>query len=532
MSAAIRMTGIDAANTPPDEFAHRLRDAGVTEHHENGRHILRCDRWRLTLDGYSLTVEVIDRRIYHAFSSGILSDTQSASKGGLAPVSPVRPTGIRIWEGVNPVKNRWYLFHARAIRWVDGRRARLQIAVDIDRIKALESERQEIAEQLRHTRKLEAVNTMAGGVAHNFNNLLMVVLGNLELMRMDAREGSSLCRKIDAAEKSAQRAADLSTLMLTYVGQTQINPQTFDLNIILSEMVDVLKTSVAEKATLMLAPVDSAAWIHADASKVCQVITNLVTNAVEASGDQPLEVHLSVGSQHCDNAQLFRLAPRERLAEGRYVWLRVSDNGQGMDQETLEKVFDPFFTTKFTGRGLGMAAVMGIMRAHRGGVRIDSRPDAGTAVTVYFPARKQAAPALSPARGTSAPAHRQSRGTALLVDDEPLILELGKQMLVILGFDVLTAVDGFEALTVFEANRDRIRMVVLDINMPRMGGRETLERLHGIDASLPVLVTSGFIETQAREKLEGLQVDGYIKKPFRLDQLQEKIDAIFSSSAK
>ncbi len=439
------------------------------------------------------------------------------------------PTGIHTWEDLNPVQNRWYLNHDRAIRWVDGRLVRLQISMDISRIKALEAEREEIAERLRHTRKLEAVSTMAGGVAHNFNNLLMVVLGNLELMRMDAPEDSRLNRKIAAAEKSALRAADLSTLMLTYVGQTQLSPQSVDLNATLSEMVDVLKTTVAEKATLTLVPAETAVWIHADASKVCQVITNLVTNAVEASGDLPLEIHLSVGSQRCDADLLSRLESGESLPEGRYVWLRVSDNGRGMDRETLEKVFDPFFTTKFTGRGLGMAAVMGIIRAHRGGIRIDSRPDAGTAVTVYFPERTQTAAAVS---APPAPAAPRSRGTALLVDDEPLVLELGKQMLVILGFDVLTATDGLDALTVFEANRDRIRLAVLDVNMPRMGGRETMERLRGMDALLPVLVASGFTESQAREKMGAARADGFIKKPFRVDQLQEKIDAILSSAVK
>ena len=441
-----------------------------------------------------------------------------------------QPTGVYTWEGLNPVQKRWYLNHDRAIHWVDGRLVRLQISMDISRIKALEAERQEIAERLRHTRKLEAVSTLAGGVAHNFNNLLMVILGNLELMRTHASADSGLSRKIDAAEKAAQRAADLSTLMLTYVGQTKISPQNVDLGTTVAEMADVLKTSVAEQATLTVDLSDSPSFIRADAAKVCQVITNLVTNAAEASGDQPLEIQLSVGSQHCDTVLLSRLSSGERLPEGRYVWLRVSDNGQGMDQETIEKVFDPFFTTKFTGRGLGMAAVMGIMRAHRGGVRIESRPDAGTAVCVYFPEHQQPVLKDTPGIQTPAPTTLRHRGTALLVDDEPLVLELGKQMLASLGFDVLTAIDGLEALDVFEANRDRIRLVVLDVNMPRMGGRQTAERLHRLDPSLPILVASGFTEAQARERLADAPVDGYIKKPFRVEQLQEKIDSIFSAS--
>lgn len=439
-----------------------------------------------------------------------------------------RPTGVHTWEGLNPKRNRWYLNHDQAIRWVDGRMVRLQIAMDISRIKSLESERQEIAERLRHTRKLEAVNTMAGGVAHHFNNLLMVVLGNLELMRMSVAADNNLVGKIDAAEKSARRAADLSSLMLTYVGQTRISPQTVDLGSTLAEMVSVLQTTVADKATLTLLPADASVYIHADASKVCQVITNLVTNAVEASGDDPLEIQLGVGSQLCDAVQLSRLAPGEHLAEGRYVWLRVSDNGRGMDQETLEKVFDPFFTTKFTGRGLGMAAVMGIVKAHRGGIRIDSRPDAGTAVTVYFPEHRLPLPA-EPA---STPPFRKHRKSALVVDDEPLVLELGKQMLVMMGFDVLTAPDGQAALKMVEENPGQIGIALVDITMPRMNGRETVERMRAMGAAFPILVSSGFNEAQAQEKMGHAAVDGYIQKPFRIDQLREKIDAISNRPAK
>ncbi|BBO82205.1 hypothetical protein DSCO28_27710 [Desulfosarcina ovata subsp. sediminis] len=440
------------------------------------------------------------------------------------------PTGVHIWEGQHPVKKCWYLNHDQAIRWVDGRMVRVQIAMDISRLKSLERERLEIAEQLRQTLKLEAVSTLAGGVAHNFNNLLMVVLGNLELLRMDMGENSDQLRRIDAAEKSATKAADLSSLMLTYVGQTKINPQPLDLNATLKKMVDLINTTVADSASLTLDINDGPTWIHADSAKVYQVITNLVTNAVEASGDQPLEIRLSVGAQYCDTAQLSRLAPGDRLPEGRYIWLRVSDNGRGMDPETLEKVFDPFFTTKFTGRGLGMAAVMGIMRAHRGGVRIDSRPDAGTAVTVYFPERKAVAALAPKAPPVDAATRRKQRGTALLVDDEPLVLELGSQMLQLLGFDVITATDGVEALA--KANAERINIVLLDINMPRMGGRETLERLRAMGATFPVLVTSGFTEFQVREKLGDVQVDGYINKPFRMDQLQEKISAVLDPSGR
>ena len=436
------------------------------------------------------------------------------------------PAGIYTWEGPHPVQGRWYLNHDQAIRWVDGRIARLQIATDISRIKSLESERRESAERLRHTRKLEAVSTMAGGVAHNFNNLLMVVLGNLELLRGEVADCPDLIRKIEAAEKSASKAADLSTLMLTYVGQTRISPETVDLNVTLAKMVDVLETTVAERARLELKAAETDAWISADVSKVYQVITNLVTNAVEACGDTPLTIDLSVGVQYCDAAQLARLSPGEELAVGRYVWLRVSDNGRGMNQDTLEKVFDPFFTTKFAGRGLGMAAVMGIMRAHRGGVRIDSRPGTGTAVTVYFPESRRAVPAAS----TKPPADAADyRGLVLLVDDEPLVLELGTQMLEMMGFDVLTAADGVDALSVSVRHRDQICLALLDIHMPRMGGRETLDQLRAMGATFPVLVTSGFTEAQARERLGDSRADGYINKPFRIDQLKAKIDAILRS---
>jgi PAS domain S-box-containing protein len=425
-------------------------------------------------------------------------------------------------------KYRWLSETAAVIRDAEGKPAFvIGSNRDVSRIKALEADRQAMTEQLLRSRKLEAVSTMAGGVAHNFNNLLMVVLGNLELMRMDVPPEDDLHRHIDAAEKAAQRAANLSTLMLTYVGQAKISAQTIDLNQTLPEMVAVLKTTVTGNAALTTIPAERPAWIHADSGKVLQVITNLVTNAVEACGERPLELRLHVDVQYFDSAQLSRVAPGEYLPAGSYVSLQVSDNGCGMDTETLDKVFDPFFTTKFTGRGLGMAAVMGIMRAHRGGVSIDSRVDGGTAVTAYFPEHRPEKPSIP----APMPAIVKDRKTILLVDDEPLVLELGKQMLRRLGCDVLTAVDGFEALSVFEANRDQIHLAVLDIEMPRMDGRQTLIRLRETGARFPVLVATGFIETQAREKLKDVDVDGFIQKPFHVSQLQEKIEVLLKSPA-
>jgi PAS domain S-box-containing protein len=423
-------------------------------------------------------------------------------------------------------KYRWLSETAAVIRDAKGNPAFvIGSNRDVSHIKALELESREMTEQLLRSRKLEAVSTLAGGVAHNFNNLLMVVLGNLELMRMDVPPGDTLHRHIDAAEQSAQRAANLSTLMLTYVGQTKIRPQAMDLNHSMSEMVDVLKTTAAGSATLTMVPAPCAAWINADSGKLFQMISNLVTNAVEASGDQPLEIIIRIGLQHVEAAELSHLFPGEQLPEGSYVSLQVADNGCGMDTETLDKVFDPFFTTKFTGRGLGMATVMGIMRAHHGGAHIDSHINGGTTVTVYFPAHPQRSATPDPR-----PAADNHRRTVLLVDDEPLVLELGKQMLRRLGCDVLTAVDGFEALSVFEANCDQIHLAVLDIEMPRMDGRQTLVRLREIGAQFPVLVATGFIEAQAREKLRDVPVDGFIQKPFHVNQLQQKLNTIFRAA--
>jgi signal transduction histidine kinase/CheY-like chemotaxis protein len=441
------------------------------------------------------------------------------------------PGGVYIWEWYNPTDQRWYLNHDRVIRWVDGRLARLQIATDITRIKKLELERQDISERLQQSRKLDAVSTMAGGVSHHFNNLLMVIMGNLELMRLEVPPESSLSNKIDALEDSARRAADLSTLLLTYVGQTKISPQVIDLNTILSEMVDVLKTTVAEKARLVLALSEEQTWIYADTSKTYEVITHLVDNAVEASGGQPVEIRMETGHRFCKKSDLDHLFPGQNLSKGYYVWLRMSDNGRGMEPETLEKVFDPFFTTKFTGRGLGMATVMGIMRAHRGGVHIKSRPDAGTVVTVYFPESKQTSANVSVKETKTAVADRSgNRGTIILVEDEPLVLELGKEMLNHMGFDVLTAVDGLEALALFDAHRERIRMAVLDVNMPRMGGKDTIKKLRDRGAAFPILVASGFTDAQSREKMGDVKVDGYIQKPFRLEQLKAKINDLFDTS--
>lgn len=392
------------------------------------------------------------------------------------------------------------------------------------------NERLKIEAQLRRSQKVEAVATLAGGIAHNFNNLLMTVLGNLELARMNLPENPRLLNNINSSEAAAKKAAELSTLMLTYVGQTQVALQILDLNTVASEMAQVLKTSVAGSYTLAHHPTDQRLLFKGDAAKIGQVITNLVTNSVESGLSEPVHIVFKTGLQFCDTAMLDRLAPNENLEKGDYATLEVKDDGRGMEKEVAEKVFDPFFTTKFTGRGLGLAAVIGIMRAHHGGISINSQPGLGTAVTLFFPIeaadhrqhKKDASPGPVDAQW-------KGSGTVLLVDDETHIIEIGQAMLELLGFDVITASNGFEAIAHLKQNLNRTVLVILDLTMPRKDGFETFEEIKAIHPNVPVIISSGFAKHQVENRFTGEEPSGYLKKPFQYKGLSDKIKSVLSA---
>ncbi len=373
--------------------------------------------------------------------------------------------------------------------------------------------------RLLQAQKLESLEVLAGGIAHDFNNILTSIVGNTELAMMSLDPQSPALANLQCVETSAARAADLAQQMLAYSGRGRFVVENVDLNRLLREMVKMLEVSISKKATIRLNLTSPLPAIQVDTTQIRQIVMNLVLNASDAIGDAHGVIELSTGSRSCDRAYLKEAWLDASIAEGEYVYLQVSDTGCGMDQGTMARIFDPFFTTKFTGRGLGMAAVHGIIRGHKGAIKVQSEPGKGSTFQVLFPAIQE--PVTQPG-GKGAAADWQGSGTVLLVDDEELVRQIGAGMLKTLGFDVLTACNGCEALEVYRARPD-IDLVILDLTMPEMDGPETFEELCKMNRDVKVVLSSGYSASEVTKRFTGKGLAGFVQKPYRLSDLREVI---------
>jgi nitrogen-specific signal transduction histidine kinase/CheY-like chemotaxis protein len=377
---------------------------------------------------------------------------------------------------------------------------------------------------LLETQKLESLGVLAGGIAHDFNNLLTGVLGNAGLARLACPTNSPIRYHLDQIETTALRAAELCKQMLAYAGKGRFVVRQVDLNEVVRENAELLRTSVSRKAQLTFDLAPELPAVLADTAQMRQVVLNLVTNASEALGEQGGQVRVATGTARLvrDTLRTEKLAAD--LPEGEYTTLEVSDNGPGMPPEVRARVFEPFFTTKFAGRGLGLAAVLGIVRGHRGAIRVESEPGLGSTFRIFLP--RSPAPAAGPAAGTEAPpaASRpawRGEGTVLLVDDEEAPRSAAAWMLKSFGFQVVQACDGLEALEQFHRRAEAFRLVLLDVTMPRLGGQETLRELRRLRPDLPVVLMSGYSEADVREHFAGERPAGFLPKPFRMDDLMD-----------
>ncbi|MDG2308846.1 MAG: response regulator [Candidatus Binatia bacterium] len=423
---------------------------------------------------------------------------------------------------------RWVLVRGRAVRDTAGRAIRtVSTGFDITDKKDLEGERQRLEAKVQQAQQLESVGVLAGGLTHDFNNLLMGVLGNAGLARRSVQRGSTIDQKIAEIEIAAQRAAELTNQMLAYSGRARFTADSFDLNGLVEEMARLLRTVVSKKAALSLQLGNELLPIEADAAQVRQVVMNLITNASDSLADQPGAVTMATGMRHFDPHFLSGVVPDADLTEGQYAYLEVVDTGVGMDDDTLGRIFDPFFTTKFTGRGLGLAAVLGIMRSHGGGIRVQSAPGEGTRATVIFPPSEAEESMLEDDPGVDDDAW-EGQGAVLVVDDEELVRNLMVTILEDAGFEVLTANDGVEALEVFEANSDRIRLILLDMMMPRMNGEEVYTEIRAKNPETSIILMSGFSEEQATRGILGDDAK-FLKKPFQINALLDTIQRILDS---
>ena len=412
---------------------------------------------------------------------------------------------------------------ARLITW-EGRPAMLSICRDITERKQTEEERSALESQLRHSQKLESLGVLAGGIAHDFSNILTTVIGNAELALLQLPPSAPARENLLNIARASRRAATLAHQMLAYSGRGHFAMEAVDLNALVDDLLHLLESAISKKARLDLHLGEDLPLLWGDPSQLSQVIMNLVINASEALEGKDGVIRISTWAQECSAADLRGFSTKEELLSGLCLSLEVSDTGVGMTPETQERIFEPFFTTKFTGRGLGLSAVLGIVRGHKGALRVYSEPGKGTTFKIILPAGQAAIPASDEAGNFRTESWR-GEGTVLLVDDEDDIRALGAHVLSSLGFTALTAADGREAVSTYAEHRDEITLVVLDLTMPYMDGKETLRELRLVDPDVRVLMASGYTEADISALFADKGPTGFLRKPYGLAELREKLRA-------
>lgn len=415
---------------------------------------------------------------------------------------------------------------------IPGTRRSIASLVDITDRKRAEEEKLQIERKLLHSQKLESLGLLAGGIAHDFNNLLLAVLGNLDIALMKLPADDQAKMNIEQAMNAGRHAADLTRQMLAYSGKGNFVISNVDLSRLVDENYQMLRVAIPRTITLELKLAEMLPPVLADAGQIQQVVLNLITNAAEAIASEQGNIIISTGALQCDDEYLSASRIDIKPSKGLFSWIEVSDTGCGMDELTQQKLFDPFFTTKFTGRGLGMSAVMGVVMGHGGAILIDSKPGKGSKIRVLFPADK-----ISERRSTDKDnkavrvldrSMKQFSGTILVVDDEKMIRDMTCEMVELFGLRTLQAADGDEALKVFAAAGSDIRCVILDLTMPHMDGLATFSRMRSIRPDIQVILASGFSEQDATSRFSGQGLSGFIQKPYSMESLYTEIEKIFN----
>ncbi|MFV9503163.1 MAG: response regulator [Oscillochloridaceae bacterium umkhey_bin13] len=393
----------------------------------------------------------------------------------------------------------------------------VNVLVDISAHKAAEEERRIFESKIQHAQKLESLGVLAGGIAHDFNNLLTAMLGYASLAALDLPSDSQASQMLHEIEAAAQRAADLARQMLTYAGRNTFAPQALRLDQLVADLARLLETVVSKRATLQmdLTPVT----ITGDQSQIGQVVMNLITNAAEALDDRPGSVSIRTGLIEADAALLKTAVIPGNVEPGRYACIEVIDTGSGMDTATLNRIFELFYSTKFTGRGLGLAAVLGIVKSHGGTITVTSTPGVGSQFRVLFPATDGSVHHDGPAQ-TIAPARLQ--GTVLVIDDDASVRGFVRRVLERAGLHIHEAASGREGLDTFAAKYTQIDAVILDLTMPDLGGHEVLRTLRAIHPEVAVLIISGYSAQEVTNRLTE-PVDALLQKPFRPSELLAQV---------
>jgi two-component system cell cycle sensor histidine kinase/response regulator CckA len=396
---------------------------------------------------------------------------------------------------------------------------------DLTEQRRSEAAQRENEEALQQAQKLESIGVLAGGIAHDFNNLLTGIMGNAGLARRAmvagrAEQAAALLRDVLAA---SERAADLTRQLLAYAGKGRFVIQQVDLCRLVTEVSTLIRTSISKKITLVIDVPDNSILIDADRAQLQQLVMNLVINGGEAIGDQPGTLIVRIRTEHFTER---RERPRTEgfpISPGDYARIDVSDTGAGMDNETRSRIFEPFFTTKFLGRGLGLSAALGIVRGHRGAIGVRSEPGRGTTFTVLLPVPRETRRAERVSGHTTVEYEPQGAGTVLVADDEEGVRSLAMSVLEDAGYTVELAGDGSEAIERLQDLGDQVRLVLLDLTMPILGGAEAATEIRRIRPDIPIIAMSGYGDIEVMQHFGQAGVDDFLPKPFTPDQLVAKV---------
>ncbi len=395
------------------------------------------------------------------------------------------------------------------------------------------STRNAMQERFLRAQKMESLGVLAGGIAHDFNNLLTVVLGNATLARLDTDEKSPVAGCLDQIETATKKASELCQQMLVYAGKAQTSLAQVDLNDLAARSVGLLSSSIPKQCRILLQTSGPAAKVRVDENQLRQVMITLLLNASEAIGQEEGRIIIRTLQRRFTRDELRHHFAEGSLPEGDYSVMEIEDNGCGMSREVLSRIFEPFFTTKFIGKGMGLAAVLGIVKSNHGGVAVRSEEGAGTCFQIVFPSVAGATPpptgnTPSPTRTLHAPG--TAHGLILVVDDDVGVRTIVARSLRSLGYEVLEAGDGVEAVELFKMQQERLSCVLSDVVMPRMDGAAAYLQMKSINPRIPVALMSGYDATRRLESLGSQQPPVFISKPFDLQKLGQRLEGLIAAS--
>jgi signal transduction histidine kinase/CheY-like chemotaxis protein len=419
---------------------------------------------------------------------------------------------------------KWFLSRGKISEYnKHGKPVRVSGSVtDITELKESEEKRLKLEQKMQQAQKLESLGILAGGIAHDFNNLLMGVIGNTDIMLYELPENSSLKNKLLDIKKAAKRASELTNQMLAYSGRGSFIVEPININELVQEMSSFLESSISKKVDLIYVFHKNLPPVKGDATQIRQVVMNLIVNASESIGNESGKIQVITDIAEIDKSLIDNLAVNNGIEPGRYLSLEITDTGCGIEETKMKLIFDPFYTTKFTGRGLGLAAVLGIIRSHKGALNLKSKINEGTTFKLFLPISDSDKKA-EPAPADSSTSVNGEKLNILVIDDEDYIRKLTTRMLKIAGHTSFTAGDGKAGIEIFRNTNKELSCVILDLTMPDIDGEDVLKELKKINPLVPVVISSGYSPDDITKRFRDNEIAGFLQKPYQLSELLEAV---------